>query len=118
MLHRGLVILLALFPASSAFTVGRSPAPVGLTLGGRSAAATSTSRLYSDTENFRDGSKKKKVRSDSADEEATEEDVDQFKEGIEVLEEFVKEYDYDPTRFDFTFDDSDSDYFTWDAATP
>ena len=69
MLHRGLVILLALFPASSAFTVGRSPAPVGLTLGGRSAAATSTSRLYSDTENFRDGSKKKKVRSDSADEE-------------------------------------------------
>ena len=67
MLHRGIVILLALLPASSAFTLGRSSAS-GLTLGGRYAAAaatTSTTRLYSDTEDFRDG-KKKKVRSDSA----------------------------------------------------
>ena len=65
MLHRGLVILLALAPVSSAFTVGRSPAS-GLTIGSRS-AATSTTRLYSDTEDFRDG-KKKKVRSDSEEE--------------------------------------------------
>ena len=72
MLHRGLVILLALAPVSSAFTVGRSPAS-GLTIiGSRSAAATSgaisTTRLYSDTEDFRDG-KKKKVRSDSEEDE-------------------------------------------------
>lgn len=70
MLHRGLVILLALAPVSSAFTVGRSPSS-GLTIGSRSAAATSattsTTRLYSDTEDFRDG-KKKKVRSDSEEE--------------------------------------------------
>ena len=68
MLHRGLFIFLALLPASSAFTVGRSSAS-RLTIGGRSAAAasaaTSTTRLYSDTEDFRDG-KKKKVRSDSS----------------------------------------------------
>ena len=70
MLHRGLVILLALAPVSSAFTVGRSPAS-GLTIGSRSAAtsgATSPTRLYSDTEDFRDG-KKKKVRSDSGEDE-------------------------------------------------
>jgi len=77
MLHRGIVILLALLPASSAFTLGRSSAS-GLTLGGRYAAAaatTSTTRLYSDTEDFRDG-KKKKVRSDSAEDgEGTVEDA-------------------------------------------
>ena len=34
-------------------------------------------------------------------------DVAEFKKDLETLEGFVKEYDYDPSRFDFTFGDGE-----------
>ena len=72
MLHRSLLLVCALFPASgAAFVIGRSPSSsvtiASASLVGRSGAARATTRLYS-TEEFRDG-KKKKVRSDSTPEE-------------------------------------------------
>ena len=36
-------------------------------------------------------------------------DLAELKKDMKTLEEFVKEYDYDPSRFDFTFDDADSE---------
>jgi len=36
-------------------------------------------------------------------------DLAELKEDMKTIEEFVKEYDYDATRFDFTFPDADSE---------
>ena len=34
-----------------------------------------------------------------------DDDFIELKKLIDALEEFVQQYDYDPSRFDFTFDD-------------
>ena len=35
-------------------------------------------------------------------------DLDQLRNAVKTLEEFVKEYDYDSSRFDFALNDGDS----------